>query len=655
MTRLSSAVTVGVWTDYSRSGALAKTLTLSNRDAVALLAFLATLVSIVGVRSWRVTRFILFMVYFPKSACQANPNDQTNDNADNNTTDKTAPAQILPYQVILRNSETPNGAALSLFSSLFSKATVGKNQRRIQSTLLGAVALSHGIIFIALSILTSQIVLDGTVVSKATSNCGYWIIELDQNSDRNRNLVYNEWRLNSTLDADNYVQNCYFGSQGTSIFDCEMLASQSIPFSVFHNATCPFEGDVCRTNSAFTMETPNITLAQLGVNAKLADQLHFRRRSTCAPIREELFYLETQTSEDLPWLTGNQNITTYEFYVGSTFLPNGSLLVPVTNDHLGTSYDLTAYYIPLIHPANITSQKPSLRLINPLSGNSHGLSLVLLEGRGITFHEKSDDPLWSVHTEVKYGNGTIAGVNLDEAPVMYQMDSKLNVIGCDERIQICHKSTNRCLPWSGLSPQFKVIEFDDRAADNIETALDIGVPLTIVTPFLVKTSIPDSIAERGGSSALRASRTLQGGRQARLDPEQWKTELTYWFGLGMARLQLDIYKTTEKHDGHDVDGAVNTWADLPNGSMQDTLCGKIKFRSPNHTSLSFLGVMVVVVVSSVLIILSFFEVFVDLMPAKCRGSRVLLWASSENLALLEGKQRVESEALAGGKTKALGQ
>lgn len=63
----------------------------------------------------------------------------------------------------------------------------------------------------------------------------------------------------------------------------------------------------------------------------------------------------------------------------------------------------------------------------------------------------------------------------------------------------------------------------------------------------------------------------------------------------------------------------------------------------------------VVVVSSVFIILSFFKVFVDLMPVKWRGNRVLLWVSSENLALLEGKQGLENETSAGGKAKAQGQ
>ncbi|RSL98190.1 hypothetical protein CDV31_012724 [Fusarium ambrosium] len=641
MARLSSAVTVGVWTDHSHHG---KTLTLSNRDAVALLAFLATLVSIVGVRSWRITRFILFMVCFPKSARQANRSDQTG----NKTNDNADPTQILPYQVILRNSETPNGAALSLLTGIFPKGssiTRTTNQHRVKSTILGAVALSHGIIFIALSILTSQIVLGRTVVSKVTSTCGHWIVKVDENRDST--LTHNEWRLNSTLDADNYVQNCYFGSQSTGIFDCEMLASQSIPFTVFHDADCPFQSHVCRTNSAFAMETQNISLAQLGLNTKVASQLYFRRRSTCAPIREKLFYVKTHTSKDLPWLTDNENITIYQFDTGSTSSPNGSFSYAVRNDRFGTSYEIAAYRIPIFDPTNVTKQPSPLRFFDPLFYGFHGPSLILLSGRGVIFYEQSDDPLWSVHTKVKYANGSLAGVDFNEARPAYQMDSNLNIIGCDERFQLC--SANECLPWSGLYSSFTAKHFNEHTTYDNETFLNVDISLEMLAYLISETAIPDSIATRDGSSALRASRTLQAGVQLHLEPEQWKTELTYWFGVAMARLQLDMYKTIERHEGLNRSSVLNLWS---RGPLRDKLCGKIKFRSPNHTSLSFAGVIVVVVVSSVLIALSFFEVFVDLIPAKWRGNRVLVWASSENLALLEGKQTVESEALARGETKA---
>ncbi|KAM5366857.1 hypothetical protein ACJZ2D_010309 [Fusarium nematophilum] len=250
---------------------------------------------------------------------------------------------------------------MGLLSCGFLKAPL--NQHRARSIFLSALVLGHGVTFIALP----------------TSSCGLW--EVNHTSTTGANQLYNEWRLNSTLDADNYVQNCYFGSEGIGVFDCETLVSQSLPFSVSHDVDCPFESHVCRTDSAFAMDTRNISLAQLGINSK------------------ELFYFETITSEDRSWLKGDENMTIYKFDTGLNIPENGTV----------------RYLIQRRPPLGNTP----LRLSDELTTGYHGPSIVLLSGRGITFPEQSDDPLWSVHTEVKYGNGILAGVNLDEAPRAY--------------------------------------------------------------------------------------------------------------------------------------------------------------------------------------------------------------------------------------------
>ncbi|UPL02971.1 hypothetical protein LCI18_013905 [Fusarium solani-melongenae] len=588
-----SAVAIGVWNDYSRNGVLANTLTLKNRDAVALLAFLATLVGIVGVRSWRITRFILFTVFAPKPPPQADLGDRG------------AKVKVLPHHVILRNSETATGAAFGLLNSSFLKGNVAacKDKYRVGSAMLSVLALGHGLTFIALSILTSQIVLGRTVVSRPTSTCGIWSVppKIDE-----MGIGQHELDLNATLDADNYVQNCYFSSEKSGIFDCQRLASQSIPFSVSEESGCPLANNLCRTETSFVMDTGNISVSQLGINAKLGDQLYFRRRSTCAPIREEPFYVQTLASGDFPSLQNGENMLVYRFGVG----PDEPRTAP-------------------------------LRVREELYRGQHGPSLVFLSGGGITFTNTSDDPVWSVHTKIRYPNGTWLGVNYDELPLRYSMDRDLNVIGCDERFQICLKSTNKCSPWSGLLANYEPEELDERARDDPILSLNIQMALDAFIHLVSKTSIPNSIGNRAGSSSLRASRNMRGGEQFHLDPEQWKTELTYWFALAMARLQLDVYKTIEKPEGLDTDRAVNRWA----GSVyMDTVCGRIKFDSPNHTSLSFAGVMVILVVSASLIFLSFFELLVGLLPEDWRGIWALQWESSDNLVLLKERNSLVNES-----------
>ncbi|KAH7161690.1 hypothetical protein EDB81DRAFT_756199 [Dactylonectria macrodidyma] len=611
----NSAVTIGVWTDYSRNGALAKTLTLSNRDAVALLAFLATLVGIVGVRSWRITRFILFIVFAPKSAPQGDLSDRGTETT------------VLPQHVILRNSETATGAAIGLLSCGFLKGnpTAAKNQHRLGTTLLSVLALGHGMTFIALSILTSQIVLGRTVVSKPTSTCGIWR-PFHNRSDENFFEYHQELKLDATLDADNYVQNCYFGSGKSGIFNCQSLMSQSIPFSVSEKAGCPFANDVCRTNTSFVLDTGNVSISQLGINTKLADQLYFRRQSICAPIREEPFFFRNLTSDDVPWLKEGEVDTQYLFDIGQE---DETILHGVRNSYQSTSYDLTAYLGAIDDSLKTEPRTAPLRVSEELYRGRHGLSLVLLSGSGITFSEESDDPVWSVHTKVERPRGT-------------PWTKPLNIIGCDERFQICAKFNNRCLPWSGLFPKYNTTELDEKAADDKHASLNINITLSIVIEMVDETSIPSSIAHRAGSSALRATRTMNDGFQFRLEPEQWKMELKYWFAVAMSRLQLNVYKTAEKPEGLDPNRSRNLLADVP---FIEVLCGSIKFVSSNHTSLSFVGVVVIVVVSASLLFLSFFEVLISLVPSKWHGRWASQWESSENLALLEGKKSLENESV----------
>ncbi|KAJ3536612.1 hypothetical protein NM208_g6647 [Fusarium decemcellulare] len=628
MSLSSSPVTVGVWTDYSRTGILAKVLTLSNRDATVLVAFLATLVSIVGVRSWRITRFILFMAFTSKLAPQVDLGEEM------------TRSQILAQHVILRNSETANGAVFSLLGCSFSKSP-----HRVKTFFLSLLALVHGAVFIALSILTSQIVLGRTVVSRPTASCGQWTTSSSYNGT-DQYLASMELHLNGTEDADNYVQNCYFETRTSGIFQCERLVSQSIPFSVSHNASCPFKNDICRNASSFAMDTGNISLAHLGINTKLADQLYFRRRSVCSILREEMFYVETLTSKsaNFSYLRDGENITVYDFDTGQGGESNPKL---VSNYDLGTSYELNAYLVPINDSLKNDTWTSLLSFSDELYRGFHGPSIILLSGQGIKFYQQYDDPLWSVHREIQYPNVTIFGTELSEMPTAYRMDRPLNVIGCDERFQICYKSINKCLPWSGLYPDpVDLAELDETALDDLGTTKDLIIPLSMLIHHIPQTSIPESISDRG-SSALRASRSLYFGIQASLEEEQWKTELNYWFGMAMARLQLDVYKTIDKPAGLDLNRTENYW-DMNNGTYKDELCGRIRFNSSDHTSLSFLGVMVIVVVSAFLILLSFFEDAMGLVPSRWCGSGLLRWEASENIALLKAKEILEKKSTGDG-------
>ncbi|KAJ4309242.1 hypothetical protein N0V84_011623 [Fusarium piperis] len=618
----STPAKLGIWTDYSRDAISSTTLTLSNRDAAVLLAFLATLVAITGVRSWRISRFAMYMAFVP--IIEAGVPDQGISD------------QLLPQQVILRNSETATGAAVGLLSYMYlgKECKTDGTRQRLKGTLLSVAALGHWAAFIVLSILTSQIVLGRTVVSKATLNCGKWGPDLNSSEF---NLVYNELELNATLEADNYVQNCYFNHVKSGIFGCERLMSQAMNISVSHDAECPFPSGVCRTKFALAVDTGNVSLAHLGINTRLAHDLYFRRRSVCAPIHADLFFVGTYTSENISWFKADEKMSIYRFVTPTPDFPFQEHLV--RHDNRSAAYKLDAYHFPFPYPLPETLAAP-LHFRDPLRDGNHGPSIVLLSGRGIIFTNQSDDALWSVHTRVEYPNGTFKGIDLTKLPPKYRMDSVLNIIGCDERFQVCAKHTNRCVPWSGLIPMVDKSAIDDRARSNVRIAQDLITAVGLLDNIIPDTSIPAVIAGRDGSSALRASRHTSSGEQYYLEREQWKTEVRYWFAVAMAKLQLGIFNTIQGPNGLRPNGTMNLWADSPMMSI----CGRVKYRSADHTSLSFVGVVVVIVVSVFLITVSLFDIIIDRIPGKWRGRRLTQWEASESLALLERQKRPEHDA-----------
>ncbi len=617
----STAVHTGFWFDHEHGRFRGPCLTLPNKQAAVLLAFLAVLVTFTANRSWKICRFVLLRVVHSSD---------------------TEPSHIAgrkrQRQVVLRNSETAGGALVSLLEvSATRRSGLSLWRKDVwRSVFLAVFALGHWAAFIAMGILTSQIIVGRTVTSSVTDTCGQWAgkglsSDLEVNSDLDR-TIYDTHRsllLNQTLDADNYVRNCYEKGVSRGILDCGKLMSRSLPFVVEHNASCPFDEAVCLMgdNSAFGMDTGHIAFSDLGINYKFAKDLSVRRRTVCAPIDAEVFRERVITSETLPALQGNETLTFYSFvsYQGE----NRSDLY--RNDNFSTDYTLRSFhFIPDL-----------VDLAEPLgpSAPDHDVSIITLRGGGVTFQNVQDDPWFSAHEQKQYDNST--GI-IPTDWKRYRMDRFLNVLGCDERVQLCSAVTGLCTPWSGLYSEVTEGLVSDYLADptlqekSPEDFNSILYASIMVRLVVLYTSIPESIQSRSASSALQASRYLVDGDQYRLESEQWKLELDYWFSMALARLQLEVFNTIEKPPSVDAESAQNLWAAQPSLLR---LCGRVKFRSVDHTTLSTIGVVVVLVVSCFLTVLSFFDVVVERCFRKRHSTLVSDWVDSENLTLLEKSER----------------
>lgn len=167
---------------------------------------------------------------------------------------------------------------------------------------------------------------------------------------------------------------------------------------------------------------------------------------------------------------------------------------------------------------------------------------------------------------------------------------------------------------------------------------------SLVGMAATSTPLPNSIQNRPATSALQSVRYLADVIQFHLEPEQWKLELEYWFAVAMARMQLEIFNTIEKAPAIDESFMYNTW----NGTGLQRLCGRVKFHSSGHTTLSAVGIFVIVAIVVVLTVISLVDVFLMWFPFKWAKHVVEEWEKLENLELLneleEWSEKKEEEA-----------
>lgn len=615
----SNAVHTGFWIDRDREGPIrAATLTLTNQKAAALLAFLAIVVTFTANRSFKICRFWLHYSIRPSDA----------------GTDSVTRRAKSSQQVILRNSETAGSALVSLLEIISERSGPSVSGRAmLTSVLLKLGITAHWLVFITLGILTSQIAMGRTVVSRRTSTCGKWGIKESAPPSESVDATdewykgANELMYNGTLDAENYVHNCYGEQSARGFFDCSKFVSRSLPFSEEHNAACPFERGICLQgdNSAFAMDSGNISFSALGINRKHSKDLSVRRRSTCAVVDSKPFYIGPLKSED-PTIPLGENRTGFLYSFGKDE-SGGNQTLFYRSQRSGQTYELVEYY----WVGNSTS-----KALLPNS-DTNDVSIMLLRGQGVEYFDIQDDPWFAAHTEVEYYNFT--GIETS-GPKRYQLDHFLNVLVCDERLQYCNHITGHCTQWHGL-----LNGVDDIASllgDPLLKGIDGHIDMTRSTQIVMESTMNSYIAlsiQGRGYAALQASKFFNNGYQFRLDPEQWKIEVRYWFKMALARIQLEIFNTVERPVNVDPKQSKNGWEE----GLQLVLCGNIKFRSANHTSLSVAGIAAILLCTIVLTTISFFDLLLASRFLRGRFQNFISpWEETENLALLKKTMNVVS-------------
>ncbi|KAH7394528.1 hypothetical protein BKA66DRAFT_567464 [Pyrenochaeta sp. MPI-SDFR-AT-0127] len=592
-----TAAYTGFWFDHDNG----RFLTLTNRNAATLLSFLAISVTFASNRSWKILRFALYQFLCTRPEKPGR-----------------LPSRTRELQVILRNVVTAGSTLWTCIELLWTRRRTAKEtpqsetaKRSINSGSipLALIAVVHFIAFIAAGILTSRILVGQTVVSRVTPTCGQWQAR-DIGGTLEQTLTDQSLRLNETQDADNLVRNCYSLGVSRGILDCGKLYTRSLPYHLESNAPCPFGDDLCSTRpeGAFVLDSGPISFRDLGINSKFAKSLSVQRRSICAVVPDEPFLDQRYLGQD-----GTEVARSYAFIIKEDVA--GFFYSEIVS---GT-YNLQAYHL-VFEPEQIPLP---IRPTQP----DHEPSVIFLRSNGVRFTSKSDDPWFSVHTQVP-GNSS---------NVVYHTDHFLNVIACKEAVRFCSDTSSTCSSWKGLISALKGADtmFSTLAGPKIQKNTsdyeEISAVYSLVALATRLTSIPDSIQNRPATSALQAARYLETIVQFHLEPEQWKIELEYWFAMSMARLQLGIFNTIEKPPGVNVSQAINQWE----GTSLKGLCGRVKFHSASHTTLSTMGIIVVLVVVIFLTLASSLDVILGWLPFAWARKLATDWENLENLKLLE--------------------
>ncbi|KAH8898663.1 hypothetical protein GQ53DRAFT_358234, partial [Thozetella sp. PMI_491] len=598
----------------------------SNGDL--LIAFTAFFVGWVASRFWRIVCRLFHQYY------------STGD-----------PRDALHHQrlAILRNSETAE-SGLWGFSALYLSWRGSSRQPFMRSLPTVSTAVFCVCAFATASGFSSRISTGiGNEILLQGAGCGL------PNRDATAgpanvtgvNLI-NAYRARLVRDAENYARQCYSpAGQGSGIFDCDRFVVNQLPISINENAPCPFDSDVCRSNTSnLLLDTGYLdSHVHLGLNAPPDERILFRHVYHCAPLKTE--------GRSINVTIDGEDYTKY--YYGSMISGPGDNLT--LSNYTFQAQSLDTQYTKkksnpqsnyggnfiLVHIHSVSMNGTVVRsesgfIPGPEIHRSDGdVKVIFLVGNGVYFDEPTDDAWYQAHTPgAQAYYGLTAGLTQE-----YQSDEAASPMGCVEQFQYCNPSLpedRRCGPLASFydaslqaAPMFGLTPED--LMNNMTADDPMGSRYIWLANYLSSSAtLPPSIIQALGARVLLSQQTLHDGYQTELPKDQWKLDVTHWWSTWLASLQAGYASTATGPQ----DPVMDDLLILPGDATQLAMCNSQKIQSTEYASFSLFGLCFIFLIGAAIIGMSYaldsiFEWFER--RRKCKGHGSLEWKTNEILHL----------------------